>query len=208
MGKLYCVYVHVSPSGKRYVGITSKKPERRWANGKGYASNKHFTLAIMKYGWDNFSHLIIVENVSKQTACDLEKALIREYKSNNPNFGYNNSIGGENPNEGHRADEAEKAYRSLTHKGIKMSEEGKSNIRAAKKGKPNGKAGYLGIKSGNTHIVYQIDPRTNNVLHVYNGYDEMNRETGFAQTPVRETAKGIRKRAYGYYWKAEKREKA
>ena len=32
----YTVYMHISPSGKRYIGITSVKPKYRWRNGKGY----------------------------------------------------------------------------------------------------------------------------------------------------------------------------
>lgn len=208
MGKACCVYIHASPNGKKYVGITSKPPKRRWNGGYGYVQNKHFFAAILKYGWDNFSHEIVVDGVSKETACELEKALIKKFKSNDKQFGYNNSTGGENPNEGHVADEEEKAYRSLTHKGIRMSEQGKKNISEAKKGKPNGKEGMLGEKSGNALIVYQIDPDTNEIVHIYHGYNEMSRETGFAKTPVSETAKGIRKRAYGYLWKSEKRRKA
>ena len=36
----YKVYVHIAPNGKRYYGITKKKVERRWRNGKGYEGNK------------------------------------------------------------------------------------------------------------------------------------------------------------------------
>lgn len=35
--KKYCVYMHTSPSEKRYIGITSQSPEARWRkNGAGY----------------------------------------------------------------------------------------------------------------------------------------------------------------------------
>lgn len=205
MGLFYTVYIHTSPDGKRYIGITSRKPEYRWNGGRGYSPNKHFSSAIMKYGWDNFSHEIIVSGVSKETACELEKALIKEYKSNDRRFGYNNSTGGENPSEGHRADEEEKRRRSETHKGIKMSEQGKRNISNAKKGKPNGKMGKFGQDGTRALLVYQKDPNTGNVVGLFYGYAEMARETGFAKTPVREAANGIRKRAYGYMWAFKKR---
>ena len=39
----YKLYVHISPSNKRYYGITcQEKCEYRWQNGKGYTPNKHF----------------------------------------------------------------------------------------------------------------------------------------------------------------------
>lgn len=51
----WCVYVHTSPSGKKYVGVTSQYPNARWRNGKGYKSSPAFNNAIQKYGWDNIS---------------------------------------------------------------------------------------------------------------------------------------------------------
>ena len=50
----YTVYMHISPSNKRYIGITSKSVNKRWNNGLGYIKNDHFWRAIQKYGWNNF----------------------------------------------------------------------------------------------------------------------------------------------------------
>ena len=44
--KLFSVYVHIAPNGKRYYGITSREPHRRWGNGNGYRQNRHFYNAI------------------------------------------------------------------------------------------------------------------------------------------------------------------
>lgn len=93
--KDWVVYKHTSPHGKVYIGITSRPPNLRWQNGLGYQSNEHFHNAIVKYGWENFSHEILYEHLSKEHACDLEKALIREYDSRNPSKGYNVLEGGE-----------------------------------------------------------------------------------------------------------------
>lgn len=49
--KCYTVYMHISPSGKRYVGITRQRPVARWKNGRGYINNEYFYRAIKKYGW-------------------------------------------------------------------------------------------------------------------------------------------------------------
>ena len=44
------VYIHTSPNGKVYIGITSRDAEKRWNNGHNYKPNKHFYSAIQKYG--------------------------------------------------------------------------------------------------------------------------------------------------------------
>jgi group I intron endonuclease len=94
----YTVYIHISPSNKRYIGITSIKPFKRWNNGKGYKNNEHFFRAINKYGWDNFQHIIIAKGLDEETAQWLEIELIREWDSTNPNKGYNKTLGGESCN--------------------------------------------------------------------------------------------------------------
>lgn len=91
----YCVYCHTTPSGKRYVGITCQRPSHRWNNGKGYSQNKHFYNAILKYGWENIEHTLLYEGLSMDDACEKEISLIEQFKSNNPKYGYNQSVGGE-----------------------------------------------------------------------------------------------------------------
>lgn len=128
MDKKWCVYVHISPSGKYYVGITSQKPERRWQNGDGYKSNKHFYNAIQKYGWDNFQHEIIANNITEDEAKNFEKILIAKLQSNKFKYGYNRSSGGEsssgisrfgsnNSFYGKHHSEETKQYLSELHKG-------------------------------------------------------------------------------------------
>lgn len=92
--KDYCVYKHTSPSGKVYIGITCQNPLKRWDNGNGYRNNKYFSLAIKKYGWNNFMHEILVSNLSKAQAEKEEVKLIALYKSNKSDFGYNIQNGG------------------------------------------------------------------------------------------------------------------
>lgn len=89
----YKVYCHTSPSGKRYVGI-SNNPEKRWNNGKGYIKNYLFYRAIEKYGWNNFTHEILYENLSIDEAGEIEKKLISEWNLTDPNYGYNLREGG------------------------------------------------------------------------------------------------------------------
>ena len=95
---VYCVYKHISPSGKVYIGITSQKPEYRWNHGKAYYNNKYFCNAINKYGWDNFNHIVIAKGLTKDEAKWIEIQLIDAYNSANREYGYNISLGGESGN--------------------------------------------------------------------------------------------------------------
>lgn len=92
--KNYTVYMHVSPSGKRYIGITKQKPIVRWKGGKGYKCNPYFTKAINKYGWSNFQHIILYIGLTKSEAEQKEISLIKEYKTTDKAYGYNIENGG------------------------------------------------------------------------------------------------------------------
>lgn len=90
----YVVYIHTAPNGKRYVGITSQNIRRRWRNGAGYKNNEYFTRAILKYGWDNFTHEIVAQGLTQEEAEKKEVELIAKYDSANPQKGFNIDLGG------------------------------------------------------------------------------------------------------------------
>ena len=116
----YCVYKHTSPSGKVYVGQTRQKIlNKRWRNGNiyGYCHMSIFRKAIDKYGWDNFTHEIIKDGLTKIEADECEKYWIKYYKE--LNISYNVSNGGDGCSR-------------------KMSEETKKKISEAHKGKKRG----------------------------------------------------------------------
>lgn len=118
---MYCVYKHTSPSGKVYIGITGKNPVERWRSGKGYKSNPHFSNAVIKYGWDNFKHEILFDNLTQEEAKSKEIELITSYRSNESRFGYNRSGGGEPFFQGKFSKEA-RLKLSLSHKGLMTGE--------------------------------------------------------------------------------------
>ena len=93
---MYIVYMHTCPNGKKYIGITSQAPERRWQKGKGYAygSSPYFYNAIEKYGWDNIEHTILFRNLTKEEAERKEVELIKEHKTSQRKYGYNIDLGG------------------------------------------------------------------------------------------------------------------
>ena len=94
--KTYCLYVHTTPNGKKYVGITSKSPTERWLNGRGYRGS-FFSNAVRKYGWDNIKHEVLFEGLSEEDAIRLECEYIEKYGTTDRSKGYNRSLGGEVP---------------------------------------------------------------------------------------------------------------
>lgn len=144
----YCVYIHTSPSGKMYVGQTYMKPEDRWRkNGTGYLGKREngsynqpkFAHAILKYGWDNFSHEIIASNLTKEEANNFEMLLIE--KLDTINNGYNMTVGGEgsigriiSEETRQKMSESHKG-KSPSNKGVPCTEEKKQKISEANKGR-------------------------------------------------------------------------
>lgn len=92
----YIIYVHINKINQKiYIGQTRQSINRRFRhNGEGYQKCTRFYSAIQKYGWDNFEHIILFENLSLEEANEIEKYLIKKYDTTNPNFGYNINTGG------------------------------------------------------------------------------------------------------------------
>ena len=131
----YYVYIHTNKvNNKVYIGKTSRTPEERWKkNGYGYLQKKNgvyiqplFARAILKYGWDNFEHIIWAEGLSAEKANEIEMLLIALYNSNDPEYGYNLRSGGNN---GKHSEE--------TRKKMSESRMGDKNPMYGKRGKNN-----------------------------------------------------------------------
>lgn len=129
---MYSVYIHTFPNGKRYIGVTSWKPELRWgSNGCNY-KNPYMVNAIKKYGWDSVKHEIVAENLTVDEASELERKLIKDYSSANREYGYNISLGGvDNKICSNETKEKLRQY----NLGKVMSENSKKKISASQKGR-------------------------------------------------------------------------
>lgn len=141
--------MHISPSGKRYYGITGQEAKKRWANGKGYINNKHFYNSINKYGWDNFQHIVLFENLTENEAKLLEQCYIALYDTTNQDRGYNISTGGEGGNGCKRSEETRKKL-SKAHKGKISPNYGKHLTEEHKKKIKENHADF----SGKNHPMY------------------------------------------------------
>ena len=128
----YLVYMHITPNDKKYIGITSLKPNVRWNSGYGYSHNTLFFRAIKKYGWNNIEHKILLKNLTKEEAEEKEKELISMYKTNNNEYGYNIENGG---NSIGKLSKETKRKLSEAHKGKKLSQATKKKISEGNKGK-------------------------------------------------------------------------
>lgn len=137
--KKWCVYCHTNKiNGKKYFGITSRAPEDRWKDGNGYCHQIVFWRAIKKYGWDNFIHEIIIDNLTEEEAKQKEIEMIALYKTNcrkyyNPTCGYNMTDGGDGALGRFVTEETRKKI-SEALVGRKMSEESKKKMSQARKG--------------------------------------------------------------------------
>ena len=199
----YSVYEHICPNGKIYIGITARKPETRWGKcGIGYkAHNKHFYSAILKYGWDNIEHKILFSGISKEEACKIEKTLIKRYKSNDRNFGYNKSTGGESPSAGvHRviSEETRKKI-SETQKGKVIPPEIIKKMHDNRKGWKNPEEVRQKISNATKIPVIQYDLE-HNIIKEYESILCASIETNVAKQNICKCCKGERQRAGGFIW--------
>lgn len=136
--KYWTVYCHTTPSGKRYIGITCKKPEHRWNNGNGYIKDTPFGKAIEKYKWENIKHEILDTNLDEFEAKCLEEYYIfslRTFVGFSDCNGYNCTLGGEG-SVGYVPTEEHRRKIGKANKGRKLSEEQKRKIGESSKGRP------------------------------------------------------------------------
>lgn len=103
MNNTFCVYKHTNIiNGKVYIGQTKNgtNPYKRWGhNGWGYvncSAKTIFSKAINKYGWENFKHEILYNNLTQEEANYYEELEIKNHKSTELKYGYNQIDGGRN----------------------------------------------------------------------------------------------------------------
>lgn len=97
MAGRYVLYEHRNKiNGKRYIGITNNTTKRWYGKGKHYSGCPYFFAAIQKYGWENFSHIVLIYDLTLEQASELEKHFIDVYRTCEKAYGYNLAEGGTN----------------------------------------------------------------------------------------------------------------
>lgn len=206
MDKKYCLYKHTSPSGKVYIGITSKKVNKRWQNGTGYKPCRAFYRAIVKYGWDNIKHEILFDNLTKEVAEHLEILLVKHFKSLGISYNITDGGGGYlgySPSEETRKLLSEASKR---RKPCKMKEKSKELLRTAH---------LKNIESYKTKefrdkISRAVDYKKSKVLQLtlegellrsFESANEAQKYTGVDRGAILRCCKGKVKRAGNFIWK-------
>lgn len=216
---MYTVYQHRNKiNGKVYIGITMQTPEQRWRHGEGYKSSPHFYAAIQKYGWDNFEHNILFQNLTKEEACKKEQELIAKYNSMNRKYGYNSTSGGDifvmneetkqkisqslmgNKNGlGHPCSEEKKKKISEAQKGRRLTEEHKQKLSEAAKKRhtPCSEQAKENIrKASHKKPVYCEE-----LNKVFESVQECSRQLGIPATNISKLCNGRGKTLKGYHLK-------
>ena len=203
MSKNYYIYKHTNKiNGKVYIGQTCQKPEYRWNNGEGYKRQAYFYSAIQKYGWNNFEHTIIKNNLSLEEANLLEIQLIKALKTTDNDYGYNIREGGSHgalnkstiekisaSNKNKVVSDKTKAKLSKSLTGRKLSQTHIQNIKAASK---------CGFDNPKSKPVLCIDTNI-----IYGSSGEAERQLGISSRSIRAAASHLKgqKRAGGYEWR-------
>lgn len=223
---MYTVYKHKNKlNGKVYIGITGRNVKDRWGyNGNGYCRNPYFNKAIKKYGWDNFDHKILYENLTKEQAEQMEMKLIAYYDSTNRDKGYNIDKGGSGAE---RLTEETKRKISESHKGIIPNEETRKKLSKAKSGKNNPNYGkkmsdkhkeilrksrenYVRTQEtidkvikARGYVVFQYDMYGNYIQKFYSANDA-GRKLNISMSSIKQCCKKNYSHAGGYLWRYEK----
>lgn len=121
-------------NGKIYIGQTIKNLSSR-KNAHKFMSEKGdrrtiFQIALLDYGFDNFTWEQIDTANSREELDENEKYWIAYYKSNNTEYGYNSSDGGVKTIYSEQA----RKHMSEAHIGQKVTEETRCKISAFMKG--------------------------------------------------------------------------
>lgn len=132
----YVIYCHTSPSGKQYIGQTSKTMEKRWRAHVKEALYKKttahvcpiFHAAIRKYGAAAFTHEVLDVVFSQGGADIAERVWIEKCGTISPG-GYNLANGGRV----HAMHESTRQKLSVIHKALRASHTDEKKVALASK---------------------------------------------------------------------------
>lgn len=134
--EVFILYLAVSPSGKRYIGITSKGIADRWwehmQEARAKRSNRALHNAIRKYGAKVFVLSELDRADNWQELCEKERTAIAKFGTLAP-AGYNMTAGGDGFR-GKHSDVTRQKMR-LAHLGKVKSAEHRQNLRIALTGR-------------------------------------------------------------------------
>ena len=215
----FTIYMHRNKiNGKVYIGQTKQNLSQRFRNGKGYEKCTYFYRAIKKYGWDNFEHIILEENISTpEEANNREKYWIKYYNSNIGSKGYNSTAGGTT---GAFWSEELRKQRSERFRGVNGTFYGKhhteeykefmrqqminkwANLEYRNKVCENMKKNHANVKGGKNPQAKKVKRLDQNIIYDCTGDAALSIGKDYVQggKSIARCCRGERKTAYGYQW--------
>lgn len=186
----WVIYIHtLTLDGRKYIGQTNDI-HNRWKP-SAYKTCTKFYNAIQEYGWNNFTHEIIYDNLTLEEANELEEKLIAEYDT--INNGFNLEFGGTN----HLHSQETKDKMSKTRKGVPKTEEHKKAIsEALKKYKRTPEHNRNNQLAQHRKEVQCIETGI-----IYESLADAERKTGILGETISRNCRGKQKSASGYHWR-------
>ena len=186
----WCVYKHtLKETGQVYIGQTNNI-KNRWKP-SAYKNCIKFYNAIQKYGWDNFEHEILANELTLEEANELETKFIIEYDS--INNGFNLNTDGDNK----LASQETKEKMSKTRKGIPKSEQHKQAISEALTGYKQTEE----HKKRNRKAQHRKSIECIETGEKYDSLAEAERQTGILGETISRQIRGIQKTTQGLHWR-------
>lgn len=185
--KGYCIYAHLNPINDHvYIGL-SKDVKKRWESKEhGYKHCEKIYSAFKKYGWDNFYHIVMWDNLSYEEACKLEKTWISLFKL--ANMSYNLTDGGEGRTGCSFSEDAIKKIREAST-GRRLTLETREKISKAHKEAHNF-----------CKKVYAFDLNTKELVKEYISVSQAAVELNAPSVNISAAARGKYRYAAGYIW--------
>ncbi|MBQ2740539.1 MAG: hypothetical protein IJF39_02830 [Clostridia bacterium] len=225
----WLIYKHTNKlNGKCYIGQTKQTAKARWKNSNGYRNYSNhnscvFFNAIKKYGWDNFEHTILEENIETLAkANEKEVYWINHYRSYigfEDCNGYNMTLGGDTGNHlGYKVYQISKdltivaEFPSTAEASRQFgSHANDSQIRRCCEGlKPSCKGFYWCYVKNYTKDwkpkrnallspIFQIDDDLN-IIKKYDSITECVKTTGFSLGSIVSCCQRKQRKANGFFW--------
>jgi group I intron endonuclease len=203
----YIVYKISNTINKKfYFGVTQQTLEKRWQQHKCNSSRKNYHLynAIKKYGFENFKIEIVFNANSKEEMFKKEIELIKLYQSNNREYGYNNSNGGDASRFGCKLTNQQKNKISEYQKNrlrIPFTEETKIKMSKSAKGRDMSIQVKLSAEKRKGKPSHNRVKVILNDAIVYESISEASIKTGISIGSIHNNIKGLSKKTKKGIWR-------
>lgn len=184
----YIVYCHLAPNGKRYIGMTKMRLCERFSPGLYFT--KIFKTDIEKYGWENFQHIVLEKDLTREEASEKEIYYINYYNTLDERYGYNLCTGGIHGGTPHECSDETKIKISLALTGKKHTLEARKNMSIA----------HIGKKGNHVRAIYKMDME-GQIIEEYPSVKDAATKNGFSRYSLFPCLSGKRKSFKGFIWK-------